>query len=296
MNNEQIASLLLKAPSPGAPPNLLDRLERDLSVTLTQKKRASNAIWFVLQRWWPVAACLALSATVLSYQYRIIANLQYENETLRKAAINFETSRLKHAQARESVAELKRLRAEKAEIQSLMDEISRLKKSLGGRDRLKAENDGLLKTLNLPPPSITASGEIEQAHSQKCLNNLRNIALAGAIFASDNDGKLPHDFLTITNELATPKILFCPADNARAPADFNAFGWKEYIDANEANNSYQMLTPDVSFARPSQTDAKRVFVRCPIHGHVALIDGEVLRGDSSLRVVEKNGQWILETK
>lgn len=296
MNDERIASLLLKAPAPGAPPNLLDRLERDLRATLPPKDGVPDAVWSILRRWWPIAACLALSITVLSHQYRIVAKLRRENESLQKAVASLEMSRLENAQNQGSIAELKRLRAEKAEIQLLTDEIANFKKSLGEIDRLKAENELLSKALNLPSPLISVTDELEQAHSRKCLNNLRNIALAGAIFASDNDGKLPHDFLTITNELATPRILFCPADAARVPVDSDRFGWKEYIEAKEANNSYQMLTADVPLARPSQADAKRVFVRCPVHGHVALIDGEVLRGDSKSRVVEKDGQWILEAK
>jgi hypothetical protein len=294
MNDEQIASMLLKAPAPEPPRHLLSRLERDVDRTLLQKKRRPIAVWAILQRWWPVAACLALSITALSHQHGIVAKLQQENETLRKAAASLEPSRLEFEQNQESAAALQRLLAAKGEIQTLTEKIATLKKSLDEMARLKAENDRLLKSLNLPPLSAEASDASERAYSQRCLNNLRNIALAGAIFAGDNDGKLPRDFLTITNELATPRILICPADAARVPRDPTHFDWKDYIAANEANNSYQMLTPDVPFARPSQADAKRVFVRCPIHGHVALIDGEVFRGDTNVRVVEKNGNWILE--
>ncbi|HEX7859232.1 MAG TPA: hypothetical protein VF773_02775 [Verrucomicrobiae bacterium] len=66
----------------------------------------------------------------------------------------------------------------------------------------------------------------------KCVNNLKNIGLAFRIFASDNNDQFPPQVLAtngiditslralevfrfLSNELSTPKILFCPADKQR---------------------------------------------------------------------------------
>jgi prepilin-type N-terminal cleavage/methylation domain-containing protein len=78
----------------------------------------------------------------------------------------------------------------------------------------------------------------EGAHPQriKCVNNLKNVGLAFRIFATDNGDRFPGDILTsnvtdlasirieqiygyLSNELSTPKILYCPADTGRRPAE-----------------------------------------------------------------------------
>ncbi len=75
-----------------------------------------------------------------------------------------------------------------------------------------------------------------RAQRIKCVNNLKNVALAFRIFATDNGDRFPGDLLTsnvtdlasistaqifgfLSNELSTPKILYCPADSDRKPAD-----------------------------------------------------------------------------
>lgn len=73
----------------------------------------------------------------------------------------------------------------------------------------------------------------------KCVNNLKNVALAARIFARDNGDVLPGTLLRsnttdlasikiaplfqmFSNELSTPLIVVCPSDRARRPA--NSFG------------------------------------------------------------------------
>jgi hypothetical protein len=76
----------------------------------------------------------------------------------------------------------------------------------------------------------------------KCVNNLKNVGLAFRIFATDHNDKFPGSLLMsnitafasidieqvfnlLTNELSTPKILFCPEDRERRPAEsFASFG------------------------------------------------------------------------
>jgi prepilin-type processing-associated H-X9-DG protein len=74
-----------------------------------------------------------------------------------------------------------------------------------------------------------------------CINNLKQISLAARIWASDNDDKYPFEisvtiggtmelnhgrnawmnFLVMSNELSTPKVLICPQDAKHLPAASN---------------------------------------------------------------------------
>src|SRR4026209_2099758 len=73
-------------------------------------------------------------------------------------------------------------------------------------------------------------------HRIKCVNNLKNVGLAFRIFATDNGDRFPAEvmltngvllksldalcvYLTLTNELSTPKILSCPEDKKRKEAE-----------------------------------------------------------------------------
>jgi len=79
----------------------------------------------------------------------------------------------------------------------------------------------------------------------KCANNLKNVGLAFRIFATDNGDRFPGSLVMsnvtdltsiniegvyglITNELSTPKILFCPADSDRRAAE----SWANYSATN----------------------------------------------------------------
>ena len=70
----------------------------------------------------------------------------------------------------------------------------------------------------LPAGCTTANAQNTQAEYRQCLNNLRQLALASAIWPANNaDATLP-DVLSMSNEVATPEILLCPADSGRQPA------------------------------------------------------------------------------
>ncbi len=68
-----------------------------------------------------------------------------------------------------------------------------------------------------------------------CVNNLKNVALAFGIYATDNGGRFPGSFMlsnridftsirvldvfsTLSNELSTPVIVYCKQDTERKPA------------------------------------------------------------------------------
>jgi hypothetical protein len=97
------------------------------------------------------------------------------------------------------------------------------------------------------------------------------------LWPDEHDGRLPSDFLSMSNELATPKILICPGDRSRkAAAGWAAFG--------PQHCSYQIVAPGVTKA-----DTNKVFLRCPIHGYAGYVDDRLL--DSSGRLVRPQRLW-----
>ncbi len=113
-------------------------------------------------------------------------------------------------------------------------------------------------------------------HSSRinCVNNLKQIGLAYRIWAGDNNDKYPmqvsttnggtmelmadgknvwRNFLVMSNELSTPKILFCPADAGRICATNFSNDLKDKIsyffgvDANP-KDPQMLLSGDDNFA------------------------------------------------
>lgn len=133
----------------------------------------------------------------------------------------------------------------------------------------------------LLPALAKAKGKAE---SIKCVNNMKNIGLAFRIFATDHGDQYPfnvitnetgvrieavgmdtvHVFLALSNELGSPQLLVCPADQSKHPAASMA-------SLTAANISYEVKTgPEVKESNPQE-----VLARCPIHGHEVLCDGSV---------------------
>ena len=103
-----------------------------------------------------------------------------------------------------------------------------------------------------------------KAQRIKCVNNLKQIGLAFRIFSTDNGGSFPwsvdtnqggssvtawlndnhvyRHYLSISNELSTPKILFCPSDSGAIAAVGGSFSKVEAASFNSmftnVNNQY----------------------------------------------------------
>jgi hypothetical protein len=120
-----------------------------------------------------------------------------------------------------------------------------------------------LGVLLLPASLLLPALAKAKARAQRvqCISNIKMIGLAARIYANDHGGRFPIDFVTMSNELNTPKVLHCPADTRRTRAD----DWDSF---SSANVSYEFLLPGGDTSKPQE-----VLVRCPLHNNVGLADG-----------------------
>lgn len=86
------------------------------------------------------------------------------------------------------------------------------------------------------------------------------------MWADDHDGSLPTDFVSMSNEINTTKILVCAADHKRQPAT-------NWTSLTLDNCSYELLSPGLP-----ATNLNTEILRCMVHGHVGYADGTVFDG------------------
>ena len=135
-----------------------------------------------------------------------------------------------------------------------------------------------------------------KAQRIKCVNNEKQIGLAYRIFSTDNGGSFPwsvdtnnggsavdlwlndnhtyRHFVAVSNELSTPKLLYCPSDSGGTPAkkegpnftaiisaNSNLFNWNQCVsyfvgtDAQEEQpqtilSGDRNIAPDITLASP----------------------------------------------
>lgn len=143
------------------------------------------------------------------------------------------------------------------------------------------------------PPDQVASHEEAVATYQPCINNLKQISLAFGLWAAGHDKRFPFNVSTndggtmelcsrgtgqfdqsaflifkhMSNALANPKILVCPADWLAKPAD-------GFQGLQRTNVSYLLRTgSNITSDHPEQ-----ILAFCPIHGHSVYADGHVAPG------------------
>jgi hypothetical protein len=300
MNEEKIEEILRKAPEATVPPGLLEQLQAQIRLPKVAPHRADPfdaRPW--LRRWLPALSFAAFFITCLvaiGIQTSILYELKRENEALRAATQGIGSLQSGHEEynrlraqseelerLREANRDLKRLRGEVEQLRAQLPEVEKLKSD---NQRLTAENLARLGKSGLgehPNNDFFAEAQAK-AERDQCVNHLKQIGLAGRIWAGDNNDRLPPDFISMTNELNTPVILKCPADKARSVTT-----WAEVAAGNV---SYQMDAPGISMTE----DLNTVFVECPIHHGVLLIDGSVQQTSleflsTHLKVV--NGRKVL---
>src|SRR3954465_1486341 len=66
--------------------------------------------------------------------------------------------------------------------------------------------------------ACTAPSPERRAESTSCGNYMCSICVAARTWAMDNADYLPSDFLSMSNEVSSPRILICPGDHSRRPA------------------------------------------------------------------------------
>ncbi len=114
-------------------------------------------------------------------------------------------------------------------------------------------------------PNVNWGNAKATAQKIQCVNNLKQICLATRIYSVDNKGIFPPDFLSMSNELSSPKILVCPADTEHVKVS----SWEEFDPRR--NVTYEYLKPGIA-----EKDAvAEVIFRCPIHNSVGMGDGSV---------------------
>jgi hypothetical protein len=102
--------------------------------------------------------------------------------------------------------------------------------------------------------------------SQTCASTMVSITFAARMWAHDHEGKLPSDFLAMTSELSTPKVLHCPADDVRPKLT-------NWSSLSPSQSSYEIVGADLRL-----TETNGVFLRCRIHGHLGYTDATVFDG------------------
>lgn len=294
--NEHIETILRKAPQAKAPAGLLEKLQADIALPrapFNEAERTDPRPFF--RRWLPAlsfSALLLASLIAIAVQANILSDLRQENRQLQSSAADMAQARLASAGSQAAQSEqlrLEQLRKDVAEVQRLRDEIAQLRAPAQELASVRAENQRLKAALQASANQTGMAGEEdpfgkaqEKARSTQCISNLKQIGLGARMWANDHQEVMPPDVLAMQNELNTPKILVCPSDEGRA----RATSWAEF---GPANLSYEFLVPGVSETEPPYT----IMTRCPIHGHVGLLDGSV-QGGSWKHAVQRNGRWILE--
>lgn len=167
--------------------------------------------------------------------------------------------------------------ADVRELVQLRNQIGLLRKQAGESDllrtqaaeaaQLRAQLASATRNLVSAQSTLTesANAKAKEDESKMCVNNLKQIGLAARIWAGDNNDVFPPDFISMKNELGTPKILFCPADTAAIPST-------DWAQLNPAFISYRFMNPGGTEENP-----EKVLAICPIHGHVCMSDGSVRR-------------------
>jgi hypothetical protein len=232
---------------------------------------------------------VAVGCVLLGLRVGRFLELRRENAALRAATADLDQRRQDNAEvqrlrsvaeqgerARKEQVELAKLRAEVEPLRLLAQQLPSLRAE---SQRLQAERAAAAAKAGVAVEEDPFTEARKRAQRINCINNIKQIGLAARIWSNDNKDIFPNDFLSMSNELSTPKILICPGDTARKAAS----SWQEF---SENNVSYQWLSPGLP-----ETDPAIVLTHCPLHHNVGLGDGSAQILDSNSRVEKVDGKF-----
>lgn len=306
MTPENVESLLRKAPRPPAPTGLREELLQNIDVRpgatsepVWNGPRSAGWPWW--RRWWPAlsyAVVMLAGLAVLAVQTRQLAELRRENAQLRATLAA-------HPATKEGAADYQRLAGVAREVETLRKNTLDLPRLREETEQLRASVADLpaVRTrhqqLQAQARATTQAEEEEdvmaaakaKARSIACINNLKQLCLAARIYANDHKDVLPPDFVSMAQEMHSPKILVCPADTGKHALEVKSPSDWQQLGPNQV--SYDFLAPGIS-----ETNSPQVVVfRCPIHGHIGLLDGSAQQMKSpeagADQLVQSNGLYYL---
>jgi hypothetical protein len=303
LNENELEKILRNPPQPKPAAELKRRLMAQIEVRAGSDESASIirsvGIGGWLRRWWPALAPATVSvacAVVMVSQQIEARDLRQSNDMLAKQ-IATERARIvtpKTVENPVSDPAADAATVEEKEIARLRERAAQLAGNVARLEAIQKENEAMRKqplasTSGLTGAELAGLEKVKQAKEKAmsihCISNLKQIGLAAKMWALEHKNIFPPDFLSMSNELNTPKILVCPGDTNRVAAA----GFAKFTDEN---CSYELLARS-----ESDTDPYRVFARCPIHGHIGLSDGsvhgEVARKNPE-RLVERDQKLYLE--
>jgi len=295
LSEDQIDNTLRHAPQPAPAPTLRHRLVQDIGLPGAGSRYADAAaprgLW--VRRWWPALAAGTVAASALAVV--VVQQNHLDQLEQRIEALSHELSAPppetgpSPSPASQTPATVP-YEGGASELEALRVRVGELTAAVEALEALPAENAQLkaqaIANLGLSPEALAELVQAkERAQCITCVNNLKQLGLAARIWATDNGDVLPPDFITMSNEIASPKILVCPADSGRQPAgDWGSF--------TAANASYEYLA-----ANSTETEPQRVAFRCPVHGNIGLVDGSVqmrVAREHPEWLVQRDGKWMLE--
>jgi hypothetical protein len=168
------------------------------------------------------------------------------------------------ARLRNEVGQLRKQTGEVASLRAQAAEAAQLRARLAVAAQNSARSESAVgEAAKLTPEQMQQMKD--EALAVQCVSNLKQIGLSARMWANDHQDVFPPDFISMTNELGSPKVLFCPAD----PSAIRVTEWSQL---NPSTISYRFLNPG-----GNEIDPTKLLTTCPIHGHVGLSDGSVQR-------------------
>jgi len=197
-----------------------------------------------------------------------IDELQRQNQELQmnrtSAADSASANARELARLRNEVGQLRKQAGEAAALRVQAADAAQLRAQLAAATQnLARAESALADAVKLSPEELQQVKE--EAQSVQCVNNLKQIGLAARLWAKDHGDVFPPDFISMKDQLATPKLLFCAGDTAAARVS-------EWSQVDQSLISYRLLNPNGNLTEPTKPLAT-----CAIHNHTVLSDGSVHR-------------------